>query len=187
MSMTSGRNLVRFPLGAVLEREDASCSSLASGRVDKSSSSTSFPAEDIEEPDEAEDRRRRFVGRPDDANTHSGVGLRRWNCCRNRFVYSRPGIMSSVSLTLNFRNLESLARETISRSSSLSSHAGASPACEPPSSESVRCIKAFDLTGSVPSSRKNSYSRQSASLPKCFAQIDPPPHRQHLPSWPPVQ
>lgn len=76
MSRTSGRNLVRLPIGVALDREEASCSILASGSADRSSSSMSIPIEEMEEDEEAEDLRRRFAGLPD-GNAQSGVGLRR--------------------------------------------------------------------------------------------------------------
>jgi hypothetical protein len=153
MSRTSGRSL-RLPPADVRVNEPAFCSSLARGRVERSSSSTSISFEDMEEAEEAEDLLRRFAGLSDDA--HSGTGLSRWNCRRNRLVYSLPVTISSVSVTLSFRNLGFPASETMSRSSSLSSHAAASPLCDCPSSDAGRRTKASPLTADGASSKKNS-------------------------------
>ena len=153
MSRTSGRSLGRLPVvGADRVRELASWSNRARGRVERSSSSISMSSDDIEEFEPAEDLRRRFVGLEDCA--HSGTGFKTSNCRRNRLVYSLPLTTSSASLTRSFRRREFPARDIASRSSSLSSQAGASPFS--PSSELSRCINALSGITDGPESRKNS-------------------------------
>jgi hypothetical protein len=156
MSITSERSLARLAvLAGVLVRDPASWSRRASGRVERSESSKSISSssEDIEEPDTADDLRRRFVGR-DEGCAHSGTGFKRSNCLRSRFVYSLPLTMSSLSLTRNFRDRAFPAREIANRSSSLSSQAGASPPSS--SSDPIRGINAFESIVGGPESRKKS-------------------------------
>lgn len=153
MSRTSGRSFGRFvELTGVLVREPASWSNRASGRVERSESSTSISFDDIEESEAADDLRRRFAGRAE-GSAHSGTGFKRSNCLLNRFVYSLPLIISSPSLTRSFRNREFPASETANRSSSLSSHAAPPPSW--PSSEPG--IKALGSTADGPESRKKSF------------------------------
>lgn len=129
----------------------------ASGRVDRSSSSTSMSSEDIEELEPAEDLRRRFVGLEECA--HSGTGFKTSNCRRNLLVYSLPLTTSSASLTRSFRRREFPASDIAKRSSSLSSQAGVSPFS--PSSKLGRCIRALSGTVEGPASRKNNLRKVS--------------------------
>jgi hypothetical protein len=158
MSRTSGRSFPHWPLADARVKEPAFCNSLASGKVDRSCLSTSISYDDTEDSEEAEDLLRRFAGLSE-GSAHSGAGLSRSNCLRSRLVYSLPLIISSASLTLSFRNLGFPARDTIKRSSSLSSHTGASPSCDCPSSDPCRCVKTSPLTPDGASSRKKSYKQ----------------------------
>jgi hypothetical protein len=123
-------------------REPAFWRSRARGRVERSEVSRSMSdSEPMEESDVAEDLLRRLVGRSV-GMAHSGVGFRVSNCRRRRLVYSLPLTTSSASFVRSFRNRGLFARETISLSSSLSSHAGASPLSDSSSSEDGRGISA---------------------------------------------
>lgn len=84
ISRTSGRSFARFPgTDCVRVRKPASCSSRASGRVERLDSSISISLDDTEESDPAEDLRRRLVGL---VCAHSGAGCSISNCLRNRLV-----------------------------------------------------------------------------------------------------
>lgn len=151
MSSTSGRSFAFFPkLTGVLLREPALCRILAKGNVERSSLSISMPLDETEVSDPADDLRRLFVGLGD-ACAHSGTGLRRSKCVRRRLVYSPPLTVSSPSFTRSFRSRELPASDTTNLSSSLSSHAGASP---PFCAEASWSTTAFPLDG--PESRKKS-------------------------------
>lgn len=75
ISSTSGRSFT-FLFAGIRVKEFEFCSNLASGRVEKSPSSTSIPFDDMEDDEEAEDLLRRFAGLPD-GSAHSGTGLSR--------------------------------------------------------------------------------------------------------------
>lgn len=137
MLIFSARSFIFFPgAGASLDRELASCKNRASGRVDISSSSA-----DNEESELPEDLLRRFVGL-EDCCAHSGTGCNTSNCLLNRLEYSFPLTISSDSFTRSFRSRVCPASETFNRSSSLSSHAGASPSSV--SSASSKGTSAFE-------------------------------------------
>ena len=156
ISITSGRSLDRLIAeDGILARDPASWRSRARGKVERSESSRSIPSssEEIDDPDAAEDLRLRFVGR-EEGCAHSGTGFSRSNCLRNRFVYSLPLTISSLSFTRSFRSRLFPASDTTNRSSSLSSQAGPSP----PSSDTdpARGIKAVEPIADGPESRKKS-------------------------------
>lgn len=147
ISRTSGRSLGRlFVLGVDLVREAAFCRIRARGKVERSASSTSISFEERDECDPADDRRLRFAGR-EDGRAHSGTGFNLSNCLLKRFVYSPPLTISSVSLTLSFRNRASPAKDIANRSSSLSSQASFS---------SPEALEGIGSTVDGPASRKKS-------------------------------
>jgi hypothetical protein len=75
ISSTSGRSFTRL-LAGVRVKELELCNNRASGRVERSPSSTSIPFEDMDDDEEAEDLLRRFAGLSD-GSAHSGTGLSR--------------------------------------------------------------------------------------------------------------
>jgi len=103
-----------------------------------------------------------FLGRADET-AQSGVGYRRSYCLRSLLVYSLPLTISSASLTLSFRSLELFARETVIRSSSLSSHAAFGFPGEESSLSDASVSMIFPSARlSGPESRKKSYRQPSA-------------------------
>ena len=126
ISITSGRSFLALldlsPLRALASRRN-----LSSGSADASEPSRSI-SPDASEPLSlpADDRRRRLEGLSSGSRAQSGSGFRRRYCCRSLFMYSVPETTSSASLIRSFRSCVVLARDIANRSSSLSSHAGAS-------------------------------------------------------------
>ena len=89
---------------------------------------------------------------------HSGTGYSRSNCCRKRLIYSLPVTRSSASVCRSFRSRGLDAKDTTMRSSSLSTHAGASRAFSTSSSysEDFGGARDFERAADVAVSRKNS-------------------------------
>lgn len=159
ISRTSGRSFVRFDVVAVRVSELTSCSILARGSVERSGSSTSISLDETEEVELAESLLWRFAGL--EWSAHSGTGFRRSNCLRSRLEYSLPLTTSSASLIRSFRSRGLPARETASRSSSLSSQgSGSSPAS---SSFWATGVIAFPPIAEGPASRKKSFLQISRS------------------------
>ena len=179
ISRTSGRSFGRFVLVGVLDRDPAFWRRRASGKVDRSDSSTSISLEDRDDTEPAEERLRRFAGR-EDGWAHSGTGFKRSNCLLNRFVYSLPLTISSSSFTRSFLNLESPASDIANRSSSLSSQAGAST---PPLSEEARGTSRFESRADGAESRKKSFTIVSFDHGKsgyCLSPLHRPHSQDHL-------
>jgi hypothetical protein len=133
------------------------CKSFASGFT-WASESESSPDEspELEDPSLC---RRRFRARSLDAATHSGTGCSRSNCRRRRSEYTLPLTVSSSVLILSFRRRGADARETVIRSSSLSSQAGGSRVSLVGGSSTSSSSSAARSVAAGPSSKKKSYSK----------------------------
>ena len=162
-------------LTGVLVKDPAFWRSLARGRAERSES-MSMSLEDAEESEPADDLRRRFAGL--NVCAQSGTGFRSSNCRRNRTAYSLPLTTSSFSFTRSFRSRGFPASDTINRSSSLSSHAGASlPSL---SSKFVIGTSSLESTADGPASRKKSFA--GCELKECVLRgVLLHPHRQRAP------
>ena len=98
----------------------------------------------------------------EDDLAQAGDGCRCSYCLLNRLTYSLPFMISSPSALRNLRSCALEARETYSRSSSLSTHAGSRLRTLPSSRLPTLC--AVCGRGSAPESRKKSYQRQYISF-----------------------
>lgn len=180
MSKTSSRSLCLSPGFAVsspLVRLVEFCSSRERGFDDNSSSSSSSPPYSLSSslsdsissvrPSGGTARSvfRLFALRSLASTVHAGAGCSRSNCLRSRLVYSLPLTTSSASVNLSFRSRSLPARDTLSRSSSLSSQADAKRAAESfetscSSSDEMAVVSlsgASLLAAAGPVSRKKSY------------------------------
>lgn len=143
ISMTSARSLRRVTedVEGVSMSCVAFCKSLASGWLDRSSESIDISSTESFFSElwlAFEVRLRLLEARfaAVEGFAHSGTGCNRSNCRRNRLVYSFPSIKSSDSVNRNLRSRGLDAKETVIRSSSLSTHAAL---CESLSSLSGSC------------------------------------------------
>lgn len=165
--------------------------SLASGWVDRSSDLTDMSSAEvfISELSEAVDSFLRFLKAPlfaAEGFAQSGTGYSRSNWRRSRLLYSLPLTRSSDSVVLSFLSLGFDARETTTRSSSLSTHAA--PLL---SSDRVVLWSGFDLgkrsgiftTDGVESSR-NSWKNVERKEVQGAVQLYEHRHRQGLPEFP---
>lgn len=128
--MTSGRSLRRVVEDAegVSMSWVAFCKSLASGWWDRSSESIDISSAELLFSElwlAFKVRLRLFEARfaAVEGFAHSGTGYNRSNCRRNRLVYSFPSIKSSDSVDRNLCSRGLDAKETVIRSSSLSTQA----------------------------------------------------------------
>lgn len=143
----------------------------------------------ISELSEAVDSFLRFLKAPffvAEGFAHSGTGYSRSNWRRSRLLYSLPLTRSSDSVVLSFLSLGFEARETTTRSSSLSTHAAPLSSCD-----KVVPWSDFDLgkrsgtftTDGVESSR-NSWKNVERNGVQGVVQLYKHRHRQGLPAFP---
>lgn len=165
--------------------------SLASGWVDRSSDLSDMSSAEVfnSELSEAVDSFLPLLKAPffaAEGFAHSGTGYSRSNWRRSRLLYSLPLTRSSDSVVLSFLSLALEARETTTRSSSLSSHAAVLP-----SSDRVGSSSGLDLgkrsgmftTDGLESSR-NSWKNFERKEVQGVVQSYEHRHRQGLPDFP---
>jgi hypothetical protein len=154
MSMVPACTFLRLAtLLEVRAKISASLSSLASGCVDRSSSSTSMSLADSSPLSSSSMSRLRFLlALPVACAAQPGVGYSLWYCFRNRRAYSLPLTMSSSAVSRSFLSRGTDARLTTNRSSSLSSQAGLSSS---PSDSAAFAATEPAGAGTGPASKKN--------------------------------
>lgn len=165
--------------------------SLASGWVDKSSDLTDMSSAELftSELSEALDNFLLSLKAPvfaAEGFAQSGTGYSRSNWRRSRSLYSLPLTRSSDSVFLSFLSLALEARETTTRSSSLSSHAAPlslSDSIEPSSSLDLGKRSGMFTTDGLESSR-NSWKNFERKEVQGVVQLYKHQHRQGLPDFP---